>query len=199
MLFQEKDGPRTWSDRIASIMIYRYARRLVGKVGFKRSDVEDIEATLAVELIQRLPKYDPGKSSKFTFIKLIISHAISDLIRERSSKAHYARREVISLFSPIRESVSDEVHYGHAADQDDTDARLGKRDLTREEQEHLRIDVAEAIDSLPEDLRQVAELLKTESLAETVRILKTTQHAVRTAVKQIRAHFQAAGLQEYFQ
>ena len=46
-----------------AVRIIKYkARQLVGRVGFTESDREDLEQEMILDLLQRLPKYDPARA-----------------------------------------------------------------------------------------------------------------------------------------
>ncbi len=59
------------------------ARGLVGRHGYTRSDVEDIVQDLALHVLERMGKYDPGRGAWSTFLTRLIRNKIVHLIEYR--------------------------------------------------------------------------------------------------------------------
>ena len=77
--------------------VRHYARALVGHAGFTTSDQDDIEQELRLDIFLRLPKYDPAKSKRTTFITRVIEHKTADLIRHHRAESRALNVEVRSL------------------------------------------------------------------------------------------------------
>ena len=59
-------------DPYAAGLIRFKARQLVGQAGFTASDREDIEQKLILDLLRRLPKYNPKRAQLNTFIARVV-------------------------------------------------------------------------------------------------------------------------------
>ncbi len=60
------------------------ARGLVGRHGYTRSDVEDIVQDLALHVLERMGKYDPGRGAWSTFLTRLIRNKVVHLIEYRT-------------------------------------------------------------------------------------------------------------------
>ena len=52
-------------DEYAVRIIKHKARQLVGRAGFTESDREDLEQEMMLDLLRRLPKFDPKRAGQF--------------------------------------------------------------------------------------------------------------------------------------
>jgi len=82
-------------DRIeqeAVLLVRSKARQLVGRYGFTASDREDIEQELMLDLLQRLPRFDPSRAKRKTFINRVVDNAVASLVkRQKAEKRDYRR------------------------------------------------------------------------------------------------------------
>jgi RNA polymerase sigma-70 factor, ECF subfamily len=175
---------QTSLDGYAETTIHYAAERLIGHFGFTNSDREDIAQELALDLIERLPSYDPAKAKRTTFIKDCVEHRISTLIRDRGRRCRDPRRvQRLSSASdqPDPRSVSAESLVDHAH---------------RDEIAHadLRMDVAAVIARLPAHQQNICTLLAEHSPYAISKLLGRSKRAVYRDVHDIRAAFSAAGL-----
>ena len=86
-----------------AVQLIRYkARQLVGRVGFTESDRDDLEQELMLDLLRRLPKYNPDRAQRNTFIARVVEHKIATIIRIAESR--HARRPPLPFFveRPVR-------------------------------------------------------------------------------------------------
>jgi len=173
------------------------ARQIVGKAGFTRDDIEDIESELTTDLLTRLPKFDPEKAQRDTFADRIVTRRISNLIRYRIQEKRDYRREACSLNEMIVDREGNTVERAQTMCGDAAAIRLGTRDRTRCQEANLRFDVSVMLKGLPEDLRQVAEELKSKSVADTARALGVPRSTLYGAIGRLRVIFAEAGLREY--
>lgn len=169
-------------DEYAMTFIRLKARTLIGKYGFNRSDREDIEQELTLDLLTRLSRYDPSKARSATFVRLVVDRCVASLIRKRQALMRDYRRATQSLDDLIDEEDNDNA------------AELSYDD---QEKRELAIDMAEALGELPDELRSIAEALRDGKLAEVARDRGLTREAMRWRVKKIRDHFARRGLHEY--
>lgn len=169
-------------DEYATTLIRVKARQLIGKYGFTKSDREDIQQDLTLDLLMRLARFDPRKGKPATFVRLVVDRRVASLIRERKSLARDYRRTRHSL-----DELSDEIGNGNLTEPA-VDDRL---------QRDLAIDVAEALGELADDQQSIAMGLRDDPLAEVAREHRCSREAVRRSAKQIRRHLARRGLDEY--
>jgi RNA polymerase sigma factor (sigma-70 family) len=175
------------------------ARQLVGTAGFTTSDVADIEQELRVELLLRLPKFDPQKATYNTFVTRIVEGKAAKLVRHRMRELRDYRRNCCSLDDVVEDGDGCFVARAETMDRDETDIRTDKRARTREEQAQLQTDVAFALETLPDDLRAVAEcVMESATLAEATKKLGMPRMTLYGALERLRRQFEDAGVGDYF-
>jgi DNA-directed RNA polymerase specialized sigma24 family protein len=59
------------------------ARRLAGKYGFHRYEAEDIQQELVLDYLTRSKRFDPSRSTRHRFARLIIKRRIATLIESQ--------------------------------------------------------------------------------------------------------------------
>ena len=59
-------------DDFAVKLIKRKARQLAGRVGFLHADRQDLEQEMALDLLLRLPHFDPTLATRETFVARLI-------------------------------------------------------------------------------------------------------------------------------
>jgi len=179
-------------------LVHHKAWQLVGKAGFTQDDVEDIEQELILDLLERLPKFDPAKAAYNTFVARLVERKISNLIRHRTQDVRDYRREICSLNEDIDVGEDEPKQRLSTISQDEQDIRWGKYDLPAEERAHLQMDVDTVLADLPPDLRQAAELLQVHPIAQVAREMGVP-HATfyDNHLTRLREAFAAKGLDGY--
>ena len=159
------------------------ANQLVGRYGFTRSDREDVEQELLLDLLVRLRRFDPARARRFTFVRLVVNRCVASLIRRRRTASRDYRRANVSL---------DELLWdGKRA------GRFLEPALDDTQQRDLRIDLTEALESLPVRYREVAEELRDGNLWTAAQQQRRTREAVRRMREHIRRHLLDRGLGDY--
>ena len=182
----------------ASQLIYHKARELVGTAGFTRDDVEDLEQALTLDLLERLPKFDPAKATYNTFVARVVERKISKLIRHRTQEMRDYRREDGSLNAVMDNGDGATTERVHVVSQDEHDRRTGRHTRPAAEQVDLQIDVWQVLAELPQELRKIARLLTTMSIAQAARKLGMPRSTFYdTHLAKLRQAFEARGLHEY--
>jgi RNA polymerase sigma-70 factor (ECF subfamily) len=181
-------------------LVHHKARELVGKPGFAGQDAEDIEQDLIVDLLERLPKYDPAKAANNTFVARLVERKISRTVRDRERKRRDPGDTVASLNDEVVEADGSTVEFAETLCAEDQDRRFSRESLTTAEQADLEVDVAEALAGLPDELRRVAEALMTLNIAEAGRKLGIPRWKLHEVyLPQLRAAFEERGLGDYLQ
>jgi len=162
-------------------LIRAKARKLSRAFGFTAQDIPDIEQELALELIRRLPLFDPSKAKRSTFAARVLGWRAGtmrrNLLRERRNPLRNGpslNSEVINREGGISEMI-EEVR------QDHLDVMFGNVTHCQSESAALRIDVHEVLDRIDPRLRSCAEALMTESnvqaAAKAMGVHRTTIYA----------------------
>lgn len=168
-------------DCYATWYTQRKAAELAGKYGFAEDEDEDLAQDLALHLLRQWPKYDPSKGKPTTFIQNVIDTKVCRLIRDQCDpKRDFRRHESLS-------DVEDDADYGLL------DGVRGQPEVSDQDLVDLQSDVADVTASLPDELRQIAELLKSTHPNAIARQLDIPESTVRARITQLREHFERAG------
>ena len=180
-----------------AIKLIRYkARRLVERPGFSRDELPDIEQALHLDLLQRLPRYDPARAGVRTFTTRVVNHQVLTLIEARLAGVRDFRKEDGSFDERGGECGNGEN--GPPAAWGGSYLRSRIQDTVESErQQALRIDVEGSLAELPEQDRSLCERLKTSSVSEISRDTGVPRGTIYERVGKIRSRFEKAGLAAY--
>ena len=120
-------------DPYAAGLIRFKARQLVGKAGFTASDREDIEQELILDLLRRLPKYNPKRAQRNTFIARVVEHRLASLIEAQKAGIRDYRRCRCSLNECLEDADGRSVERVDTFDQEDYLLRTGAQSRPSEE------------------------------------------------------------------
>ena len=157
----------------AEALIHHRAQQLVGNAGYTEDDVEELEQEMRLDLLKRLPKFNPKRATYNTFVTRLIERKICNLIRHRTQKVRDYRCEECSLNDTVEtdDSKNKKVKRMETITQDEHDLRSGKYRRPAAERLDLRLDISLILSKLPPKLQELAELLKTMSITEAAREL----------------------------
>lgn len=173
------------------------ARQLVGKAGYTWDDIEDIEQDLTRDLLERLPKFDPAKATLNTFADRVVGRRLCNLLRHRQSEMRDHRREAFSMNEEF-ETEEGPMERQETIGQDEIDLRTGRYNRPASERDHLQMDMNAVLIGLSPELRQVAGMLRTQSVAEVARDLGIPRRTFRDRhLVQLREAFAANRLDVY--
>jgi DNA-directed RNA polymerase specialized sigma24 family protein len=146
-------------EQIAEVIRWK-AQSLVGRAGLTRDDCPDVEQELAMRLLAPLQKFNRAKLTRRSYAQMLVDRLALNLLRDRQ----VAKRAGGPL-APLPAELPDECDGATAA---------------------RALDVAEALARLPDRLREVAELLKTETIAGVARALGVSRATVYARVRELR-------------
>jgi len=182
----------------ATQLIHHKSRQLVGTAGFTRDDIEDIQQDLTLDLLERLPRFDPAKAKYNTFVARVIERKISKLIRHRKRQRRDYRRDACSLNAAINDDGGGTVERIKTISQDEHDLRAGKYARPAEERADLHMDIEAVLSDQPQELRQAGQMLMTMPIAEVAHKLSVPRSTFyETHIAKLREVFEAKGLGEY--
>ncbi len=184
-------------DPYAAGLIKYKARKLVGKAGFTASDREDIEQELRLDLLRRLPKYNPKRAQRNTFIARVVEHRVASLIEAQKAGIRDYRRCRCSLNECFEDADGRSVERVDTFDQEDYLLRTGAQSRPSEELSALAIDVAAVLETLPPELRELCRRLKAETVTEISRDTGVPRGTIYESIKKLREIFKDAGLRNY--
>ena len=184
-------------DPYAAGLIKYKARRLIGQAGFTASDREDIEQDLILDLLRRLPKYNPKRAQLNTFIARVVEHKIATLIEAQKAGIRDYRRCRCSLNDCFEDEDGRSVERVETLDQDDYLLRTGAQSRTADELSTLTIDVAAVLEELPRELHNLCRRLQAETVTEISRDTGVPRGTIYESIKKLREIFEDAGLKDY--
>lgn len=161
-----------------------YARKLSGRRPFGPDDADDIASELLVDIYRALPRFDPNRACRHTFICRVIAIRCHSLLRD----ARRRFRNTVPLDGPKPVEV----------DQDFRHRMTGYTpvdDLVTAERTEA---VGKALERLPLRLRQIAELLMYHSQAQVARMRGVSETSIDRARRQIAQHFIKIGVENLF-
>lgn len=184
-------------DSFASQLIRQKARQLVRHPGFTKSEREDIEQELRIELIQKFRCFDPRRARETTFIARVLENKVISLIRARVAEKRDFRRDARSLNETVSDAEGGQVEQAQTLDASAARANTGQAARSAEEQAQLRFDMVELLKALPDDLRQLAELLQDMTEYAASRALGKSRRQIANDVARLRELFEDGDLRDY--
>ena len=184
-------------DPYAVRLIKYKARRLIGQAGFSASDRDDLEQEMILDLLRRLPKYNPERAQLNTFIARVVEHKIATLIEARKAGIRDYRRCRCSLNDWFEDEEGRSVERVDTFDQEDYLLRTGAQSRPSDELSALAIDVAAVLEGLPPELRDLCQRLEAETVTEISRDTGVPRGTIYESIKKLREIFEDAGLKDY--
>jgi RNA polymerase sigma-70 factor (ECF subfamily) len=191
----QSDAKQVEINEYAQRLIKKTARMLVGKAGLTNSDVEDLEQELTLELLKRLPGFDPARAALNTFVTVVIRAHAKKILEQRSCKMRDCGREAFSLNEDTHDGRERWVERGDFVSREEDDRRLGAR--SERDRRDMVLDVNAVLSRLPEDVRKLCELVKTVTVSEAARRLGMPESTASKRLRDLRERFRKAGLDDY--
>ena len=181
-----------------AVGLIRYkARQLVGQAGFTVSDRDDLEQELVLDLLRRLPKYDPKRAQRNTFIARVVEHRVASLIEAQKAGIRDYRRCRCSLNDRFEDENGRSVERAETLDQEGYLLRTGAQSRPSDELSALAIDVAVVLETLPPELRELRRRLEAATVTEISRDTGVPRGTLYESIKKLREIFEDAGLKDY--
>lgn len=179
-------------DDYAKELIRIKALQLIGKGGFTESDREDIEQELTLDLLERLPQYNPERASEHTFMARVVDHKIARLIERRTAAKRDRTRTVVSLSRPVDADEGRQEPLAATVEEGGRGTHVSEARLR-----DLALDLTEVLGGLPKQLRTLCELLSEGDIREAAEEMGVTRRTIYRWIERARGHFEDAGLDEY--
>lgn len=179
---------RQWAEirPFAESLVGVKARQIIGKAGLRWSDLQDIRQELMLYLVGRLGDYDQRRGPAEAHATMLVTTAVAMLLRRRRVQAR--GRSPVSLDAMSDQERLIDWHLSPA----DHGRRLGLRPRAEQDLAEIRMDLADAMASLPEDLRALSCLLvQGQTEASVARLSGRSRRQVHKEVEAIRSHLQS--------
>jgi RNA polymerase sigma-70 factor (ECF subfamily) len=118
------DAKQFVSRKYVQDLVHHKARQLARRDEFQKDAIEDLEQELLLDLLERLPDYDPERATLDTFAADCVGHKVSDMIRERKTEMRDSQREGCSLDTRVRDEDGVSVNRGETMSREEDDKRL---------------------------------------------------------------------------
>ena len=184
-------------DSYAVEIIRLKARQLVGQAGFTVADRDDLEQELILDLLRRLPKYDPSRAKRNTFIARLVDHKIANLIEAQKAVSRDYRRCTCSLNERFKDEDVRVAERVEKLDQEGYLLGTGVEPGAAEELRALALDVAAVVETLSPELRELCRRLGQETVTGISRDTGVPRATLYQSVKKLREIFADAGLENY--
>lgn len=171
-------------------------KQIIGRLGLKQADREDIEQDLRVLILRRFSQFDPAKSDWPAFVTTIIERRIATILeyQERCKRASAGGEVSLSKWALDADgqivSLADTLSADHLA------RRTGSCQGTATDRIDLQTDCAKVLDGLSPECREICEGLKSVSIRTLARRMKVGHATVHRRLKEIRASFKNQGISE---
>jgi len=186
-------------DEEAEKAIRIHSRALVGTAGFAEQDLDDIRQEMRLEVITRLPKFDPRRAQRNTFITRIIERKARQLIRHRKAEKRDRRHEAYSLDATVKDAEGRGVARQQLLSESDQTRRVMRRARLPQYRRSLRENVAHAVAALPEEEQAFCRLVQRVGLERLRREMVISPRELDAQVKRIRRHLTQAGMLAYLE
>jgi RNA polymerase sigma-70 factor (ECF subfamily) len=185
-------------DDYAKNLIRHKARQMIGKYGLAPDDYNDLRQDMILDLLTRLPKFNPDKAGLNTFVTRLVDRKASSIIRHRRQAKRDFRCKAGSLEDMVETKDGGTVERGETISQDECDLRSGTRDRTESERIDMQVDVSIALADLPPELRALATRLMIDTIAQAARDLGVPRSTIyETGIARLRKAFIDKRLHEY--
>lgn len=183
-------------DRFTRGIIRRKVRQLTTRAGFSPQDHEDLEQDLLVRVLESQPYFHPARAHRNRFITAVVERHVANILRDRTVGKRDSRG-TCSLSVTIEVRGEGAIELAETVSQRELYARLGRRPRSEAELTQLAADVATVMATLPDGLRNLAERLKTQSIAEVARAWGIPRTTLYESIRHLRRRFERAGLKNY--
>jgi len=182
----------------AGKLIKAKTQKLIRNAGFTKSDSDDIEQEIMLDLISRLPQFDPNKATLKTFVARVVRNKTYNIIRHRRQEARDYLRESCSINEYIDDGEGGQIERTATLSDEEQVARKGGRNISMQEEVNTRLSIEAVLAHLPDSLKQLCELLMHENVAQAARRLGVPRTTLNDHVHKLRQVFLEAGFEEYF-
>jgi RNA polymerase sigma-70 factor (ECF subfamily) len=180
------DGTHQEVLRYARRIISHKARQLARAPGFTRSDRQDLEQELILELLRRLPGFNPRKANPKTFVAWTLDQKTKNLLRQHTFGLRDYHREERSLNEQVISEAGVKVELSETITQEEPDRWRGRPERSPQEQWELAHDVKVMLDNLPEHLRVLCQYLKYDTVPGAARRMGVSERTIYVWLKKVR-------------
>jgi RNA polymerase sigma factor (sigma-70 family) len=177
-------------------IIRRKVTQLILRAGFRSQDRSDLEQELAMRVVHALQQYESEKAHRNAYVTAVVERSVADILRRRRAEKRASHRSVPMQFYVTATDDPNTVHVDQVKDQH-RNIHRGVDQRSAQEQTELEIDLRTVLNSLPEDLRTMAEQLMSKTASDAARDMGMPRQTFVDRIRQLRLIFESAGLRDY--
>jgi RNA polymerase sigma factor (sigma-70 family) len=170
---------------------------LAGRGGFADLEREDLEQEFAIDLLARIPRFDPKRGAFSTFVRHVVENRVAALLKHRRIAKRDEGRNGVSLHDEVDDGGWRRTERWRTLGTEDLHRRSGAADAGAPEAWDLRMDVSAAMANLPPEHQDLCRWLLHHTVSEVARAIRTPRSTVHDRLKGIRTRFREAGLGVY--
>lgn len=167
------------------------ARRLSQQKGFTRFDEEDLQQDLWLVLLREAKRFDPERASLHTFIDRVVRAAGGMIARRRHRQKRAAGGRIVSL---EQQELSEDGETGSSLSHRISEADLARRIGVVRRTAASEQEFANALDSMPQKIRDVCLLVMDGTITSAARELGWPRSQACKALALARRYFVRAGI-----
>jgi RNA polymerase sigma-70 factor (ECF subfamily) len=193
----ERKSPDSPFGQFAADLIRRKARELCRLSAFQNCDRTDIEQELRLVLVKRLPKFDASIAHFNAFVTTVVERFCASLIEHQTAKSRSPKRNGGSLNQTCTGAEGKVSQAANQIEESHTSNRTGVRMRSKAQLFDLETDVASVIGDLPDEMQDLCERLKHDSVTKVAEDLGLARSTLRYRIEQMRARFDQADMRDY--
>jgi len=183
-------------DEYAVKAVRHTTHALVRRGRIQEADREDLEQELMLDLLRRLPRFDPARATLRTFVSRVVRHRGAQIIAATWSAKSNGRRAAVSLHDLVEDGTGESVERWETLDEETGRRRsggVGDAEVARD----IRIDLDGVLGDLPPEERDLCDWLLHHSVTEAARSKDTSRASIWRRMQPVRARFATAGVDAY--
>jgi len=183
-MFQNKYGGH--DAELVRIAIH-FASELINSGGYTENDADDIQQELIIAGELALPRFNPARAKRTTFIFHVLRQKALDLAKFINRESRNKAKEALSLDEIWPPDLSEELLWGDVLGVEDTTDECGVVRLNRKDLRPLSMDLQEVLKELPEELRELCRLhslLRPDEARCTAGMAKSTHHRAIARIRE---------------
>lgn len=166
-------------------------------LGLSRSDIDDLRQDLTIHLIERMPLYDPEKSTPKGFIVMVLNNRIRTIIRLYRESMEALNLATLSLEEEFSDDESQPIQRFETIDEEETLMNAGLIRHRTLDHVEMKADVARFLEKLPKRLRDLCLLLQEKPIAQAARETGLSRQKIHDELVRMRLIAEQSGLREY--
>ena len=177
-------------------IIKKKVRQIIGRAGYTAQDQQDLEQELLARLLHSLKSFDPNQAHRKCFVTAVVERDVASILRDKQAEKRDHRR-IDSLQVLIEVPDDGPTELAGTIGEREYNARRGRHPRSEDDLAQLTSDLAEVVASLPHELRDLAERLKTRSIKAVARETGVPRTTIQDRVRRLRKRFEQAGMRDY--